>query len=83
MCKNIGTTDDLYVKTETSYGSNTITSYWLASPSAYNANSVMSVAYGGNVYYSTYDYACIGARPLVSLSSNVQIVDVSGALTVE
>ena len=47
--------------------------YWLASPSAYGGNYVLHVRYDGYVNYSTYDYAYVGLRPVVSLNSEIKV----------
>ena len=65
--KTDATIDSMYYPGEDQY-------YWLASPSAYNTNSVLIVSYygGGYVssnYYRNYDAFC----PLVSLKSTVSL----------
>ena len=48
--------------------------YWLASPSASNANYVMDVGYGGDVYDGgCYNYLIRGVRPAVHLASAINI----------
>ena len=81
--KDIGTTDDLYIKTGTSYGSNTIYMYWLASPSAYHTSRVVSAGYNGNVSNNTFGNANGGVRPLVSLTSGVLVENDRGELEVK
>ena len=46
---------------------------WLASPSAANTSSVVSVTSYGYVTNSSYDYTRNGFRPLVSLRSEVEL----------
>jgi hypothetical protein len=46
---------------------------WLASPSANNISYVMLAGYKGNVNYHGYNHTYIGLRPLVCLSSDVQL----------
>jgi hypothetical protein len=46
---------------------------WLASPSANNANHAMSAAYVGSVGYDAYDSPYPGLRPIVCLSSDIQL----------
>lgn len=51
-------------------------SYWLASPSSFGISHVCSVFEVGFVHLSDYDYASLGARPLVSIPmSKIQIKD--------
>ena len=67
------TNDSLYVITSQTNA----LAYWLASPSAYDADNVMYVNCGGYVdnYYSYYSN--YGFRPLVCLQSNVTLEKVS------
>ena len=54
--------------------------FWLASPSAFDDNSVMAVGCSnGNVSYDYYNATNRGFRPLVCLKSNVQLVEASQA----
>ena len=46
---------------------------WLANPSAYNSNHLMSVSYWGHVNYIGYDRSSFGVRPLVCLESGVSL----------
>ena len=65
----LSTSDTLYVlPSAATSGANAM---WLASPSAYNFNNVVNVAYNGSVGNSTYNGAGIGLRPLVCLNSNI------------
>ena len=66
------TSDSLYVITKQTDAY----SYWLASPSAYNPNTVVIVNSGGVTYYD-YDYDNYGFRPLVCLKSDVTLEKVS------
>ena len=74
----LSTTDSLYVITTTSAARG----YWVSSPSAAqsdNAYQIMAVHYTNNV--TSYDYyanmATIGFRPLVCLSSDVKLEQLS------
>ena len=51
-----------------------VSDYWLASPSALNASSVMNVSYDGDVGSDGYGNLRVGVRPLVSLKSEVKAV---------
>ena len=81
--KSIGTSDNLYIKTGISYGSNDIYAAWLGSVSAYDSSYVMHLSYNGYVSSVSCDYDRNVVRPLVSLTSNVQIVDEGGVLMVK
>ena len=59
----------LYVIPETSKANY----YWLASPSAFGSNRLLSVGCSGGVDYSIYR-SSLGVRPLVCLQSGVQLV---------
>ena len=59
----------IYIKSSTSKAP----SMWLASPSAYISNVVMSVGYNGKVSYTTYSIDHPGLCPLVCLQSNIQL----------
>ena len=67
------TSDSLYVITKQTDA----LAYWLASPSAIDANDVMSVYSNGDVCNDTYYYNYIGFRPLVCLKSDVTLEKVS------
>lgn len=67
------TNDSLYVITSQTNA----LAYWLASPSAGNANGVMGVGYSGGVAYDYYGSSYFGFRPLVCLQSNVTLEKVS------
>ena len=45
----------------------------MASPSAYDANDVMSVRYDGRVDYYYYNRPYLGFRPLVCLKSGIKL----------
>ncbi len=60
-------------------GTTNANAYWLASPSANNANYVMGVSRDGNVADYGYDYSPFGFRPVVCLKSSVQLVEASQA----
>lgn len=62
--------DTLYVSQNTNTNAN---GYWLASPSADSAGSVMPVYYSGNVSLNGYSNAACGFRPLVCLQSGVKL----------
>ena len=62
-------TNKLYVSENTSTNAD---GYWLASPSANGANSVLCVGYGGYVIISGYS-SNYGFRPLVCLNSDVEL----------
>ena len=75
------TTTSIYLSSKTGYG-NTLyyphqaaeqscNGYWLASPSAYAANFVMYVYYGGSVISGGNSSTRIGFRPVVCLPSSV------------
>ena len=81
--KDIGTTDTFYIKTGTSYGSNTIKAYWLASRSANYVDNVIDVQYFGSVNDNDCSYALGGVRPLVSLTSAVLVENASGEIEVK
>ena len=66
-------TDPLYVITKQTDAY----AYWLASPSAYGAYSVMIVNYGGGVNGTSYSTSSYGFRPLVCLKSDVTLEKVS------
>ncbi len=63
------------------YRPNNSEPFWLSSPSAINASSVMHVdCNSGNVSSNNYyNYAYYGFRPLVCLKSDVQLVEASQA----
>ena len=65
----LNTTDTLYVL-PSSKGANAMC---LASPSAYDANDVMSVRYDGRVDYYYYNRPYLGFRPLVCLKSGIKL----------
>ena len=71
----LSTTDSLYVLTTTSGAQG----YWVSSPSAYGANLVMRVDYNGDVFYFSYGSIMLnlGFRPLVCLSSDVKLEQLS------
>ena len=65
--------DPLYVITSTSNAE----AYWLASPSTFNASSVMWVGSNGYFSFSTSSFHDFGFRPLVCLNSNIKLQKVS------
>lgn len=65
----LNTNETLYVLPQSS-GANAM---WLASPSAYNGNTVIGVGYSGAVYNYTHTNTSLGFRPLVCLNSNIQL----------
>ena len=71
----LSTTDSLYVLTDQAAA----LGYWVSSPSANNINYVMLVNYTGNVNNaSCHDsLALLGFRPLVCLSSDVKLEQLS------
>lgn len=46
---------------------------WISSPSAAYTNSLLYVGYDGSINYGSYDYTTIGFRPVVCLSSSVEL----------
>ena len=69
----LSTSDPLYVITAQSNA----LAYWLASPSANDADFVLSAYYYGGVGDSDYRYDSSGFRPLVCLQSGVKLQKVS------
>ena len=69
----LSTSDPLYVITAQSNA----LAYWLASPSANDADFVLSAYYYGGVGDSDYRYDSSGFRPLVCLNSDVKLQKVS------
>ena len=65
----LNTNDTLYVL-PSSKGANAMC---MASPSAYDANDVMSVRYDGRVDYYYYNRPYLGFRPLVCLKSGIKL----------
>ena len=49
--------------------------YWLASPSAVYSNSLMFVNFNGSVDNYDYNYSYYGVRPVVCLTSGVQLAE--------
>ena len=64
-----GNYDTLYYPHSSTYSS--CSGYWLASPSAIYANSVMLVSYSGSVSYGRYSGANYAFRPVVCLPSSI------------
>ena len=56
---------DTFTTTNNCYG------YWLASPSANSADSVMSVPFSGGVSSSSFRNTFYGVRPVVCLPSDI------------
>ena len=50
--------------------------YWVSSSSANLANYVMYVDCGGGIYYTYYNYADRGFRPVVCLESGISLMEV-------
>ena len=67
----LNTSDSTYVINSTTKANGV----WLASPSAYHGYDLMTVDWGGYVYYSGYDRGDRGFRPLVCLKSDVTLQD--------
>ena len=67
----LSTSETLYVlPSNSTSGANAM---WLASPSAYNGNTVMYVNCNGTVYCDNYGNDNIGFRPVVSLKSGISV----------
>ena len=82
------TDDRLYVLPETnttleSGNKSGAKAMWLASPSAYNGNCVMAVAFDGYVGGGNYSNTDLGFRPLVCLKSNILLNEVAGGFEIE
>ena len=71
MSAKEGYNNKLYYPHTSSY--NGTTGYWLASPSAYGSDSVLSVNFSGNVIYRGYGGSYGGLRPVVSLNSGITV----------
>ena len=71
MSNTAGYADTLYYPHQSDYSN--CYAYWLAAPSARDANAIMGVYYHGNVYGNYYYNNYIGVRPLVSLKSGVTL----------
>ena len=73
--EGLDTTENLYINDSTYAGE---WGYWIASPMGKDApkyDSVLRVDFNGDVCTTVYDMGFYGARPLVSLKSNVQLIE--------
>ncbi len=73
MSNDKGYSDSLYYphKTNEGIGSENCVGYWLASPSALDASSIIRVNYDGIIGYRFFDYKLASVRPVVCLKAGI------------
>ena len=66
--------DESYLYTLSGRGENECLAYWLASPNVSDDSAVWSIGYNGSVGMNSYNFTNKGLRPVVCLSSDINVV---------